>query len=82
MSSAVSEVRAAAAEFVTFLNKSVTPFHAVSECKVLLEAAGFKELKETEAWKLANFGKYYVTKNRSAIMAFAIGGNYKPGNVY
>uniref|UniRef100_A0A0N5BT53 Aspartyl aminopeptidase n=1 Tax=Strongyloides papillosus TaxID=174720 RepID=A0A0N5BT53_STREA len=74
------EVKKAATNFITFLNKAVTPFHAVNECKLMLEKAGFKELKESEPWVIENLGKYYVTKNRSAIVAFAVGGKYESGN--
>ncbi|GMT08153.1 hypothetical protein PENTCL1PPCAC_30327 [Pristionchus entomophagus] len=74
------EVRKAATEFITFLNKSVTPFHAVQECATRLKAAGFEELKECEQWAVQPKKKYFVTKNRSAILAFAVGGAYKPGN--
>uniref|UniRef100_A0A0K0DXR4 Aspartyl aminopeptidase n=2 Tax=Strongyloides stercoralis TaxID=6248 RepID=A0A0K0DXR4_STRER len=76
----LQEVKKAASEFITFLNKSVTPFHAVKECKLMLEKAGFKELKESEPWTIEKTGKYYVTKNRSAIIAFAVGGKYESGN--
>ncbi|MFH4977073.1 hypothetical protein AB6A40_003782 [Gnathostoma spinigerum] len=74
------EVNVAAKEFVAFLNKAVTPFHATSECVQQLQAAGFEELKEDECWKIEPLKKYYITKNRSAVCAFAIGGQYKPGH--
>uniref|UniRef100_A0A1I8A2B6 Aspartyl aminopeptidase n=1 Tax=Steinernema glaseri TaxID=37863 RepID=A0A1I8A2B6_9BILA len=77
---ACAEVRKAAVDFVHFLNKAVTPFHAVEECSQMLREAGFRELKETEHWKVEPLQKYFVTKNRSAIMAFAVGGAYKSGN--
>ncbi|KAF8358738.1 dnpp-1 [Pristionchus pacificus] len=74
------EVRKAATEFISFLNKSVTPFHAVQECVTRLKAAGFEELKECDQWTVQPKKKYFVTKNRSCILAFAVGGAYKPGN--
>ncbi|TKR78286.1 hypothetical protein L596_019117 [Steinernema carpocapsae] len=77
---ACAEVRKAAADFVTFLNKAVTPYHAVEECSRMLREAGFRELKETETWKVEPKQRYFVTKNRSAILAFAVGGSYKSGN--
>ncbi|KAK0417429.1 hypothetical protein QR680_013003 [Steinernema hermaphroditum] len=77
---ACAEVRKAAADLVSFLNKAVTPFHAVDECSRMLREAGFRELKETEHWKVQPKQKYFVTKNRSAILAFAVGGAYKSGN--
>jgi aspartyl aminopeptidase len=77
---ASTEVSAAAQRFVTFLNRAVTPFHAVSELSKHLKNDGFNELRESEEWKLQPNGKYYVTKNNSTIFAFAIGGEFKPGS--
>ena len=56
-----------------FLNKSYTSFHATKNAKTLLKKYGFEELKENEKWKLDEGGKYFVTKNDSAIVAFVIG---------
>uniref|UniRef100_A0A915Q442 Aspartyl aminopeptidase n=1 Tax=Setaria digitata TaxID=48799 RepID=A0A915Q442_9BILA len=77
-----AEVRKAAKDFVVFLNKAVTPFHAVEESASLLRDAGFQELKESERWIIEPSKKYFVTKNRSTILAFAVGGKYRPGNGY
>lgn len=56
-----------------FLNKSYTAFHSTKNAKILLKKYGFEELKEEESWKLVEGGKYFVTKNDSALIAFAIG---------
>ncbi|VDM52880.1 unnamed protein product [Angiostrongylus costaricensis] len=74
------EIRREAEEFVSFLNKAVTPFHAVKECKERLQQSGFEEILEASDWDIRPGGKYFVTKNRSTIIAFAIGGEYVPGN--
>ncbi|CAL2036187.1 unnamed protein product [Caenorhabditis brenneri] len=74
------EIRKAAQEFVSYLNKAVTPFHATQEVKDRLMQAGFTELPESGNWDIKPSSKYFVTKNRSAILAFAVGGAYKPGN--
>ena len=57
-------------ELIEFLELSPTPFHAVTNVRKALEAAGFKELKETTEWKLKNRGKYFVIRNDSSIAAF------------
>ena len=67
-------------KFVNFLNKSPTAFHVVESAKQLLREAGFFELKLSEPWKTAPLGKYFVTKNESTLIAFAIGGKFVNGN--
>ncbi|VBB28056.1 unnamed protein product [Acanthocheilonema viteae] len=76
------EVKKAAKDFVAFLNKAVTPFHAVEESANRLRNAGFQELNESEHWTIEPSKKYFVTKNKSTILAFAVGGKYRPGNGY
>jgi len=66
-----------AAEFMAFLEKSPTPFHTVKNICAILENTGFKKLDETESWDLKPCGKYMVTRNDSAIIAF-ITGKEKP----
>lgn len=65
--------------FVDFVNALPTPYHAVALVKAILDAAGFAELRESEEWTLEASGKYYVTRNNSLIVAFAVGGDYVPG---
>ncbi len=64
-----------AQSLLQYLNGSPTAYHAVENGAVLLRENGFQELKETESWSLQRGGKYYVTKNGSAIIAFSIGEN-------
>ncbi|TQN67305.1 Vacuolar aminopeptidase 1 [Colletotrichum shisoi] len=68
--------------FVDFLSENPTIFHAVSYFKDKLAAAGFTELPARESWadKLQPGGKYWTTRNGSALIAFTVGKAYKPGN--
>lgn len=76
----LSNARLAASDFVKFLNKAVTPYHAVDECISLLKNSGFNELKENEEWSLEPAHKYYLTRNKSTIIAFSVGGKFRPGD--
>ncbi len=67
-----------AADFVDYLNASPTAFHAVEETKRRLRAAGFVELNEKEAWRLDKEGKYFFSRNGSALVAFGVGGQFEP----
>jgi aspartyl aminopeptidase len=54
-----------------YLNKSTDPFHAVQASIDRLSNAGFQPL---ESWKDIRLGgKYYYTRNRSTLVAFAVG---------
>ncbi|KAH9863110.1 hypothetical protein IAQ61_009387 [Plenodomus lingam] len=72
----------AAEDFLSFVNASPTPFHAVKSAKERLEKVGFRPIKERDSWAptLQPGGKYYLTRNGSSIVAFAIGKKWKAGN--
>lgn len=62
-----------AEELIDFLYESPTAFHAVESIKRILDESDFKELKEEDRWNIKHEGKYYVTKNQSALIAFVVG---------
>lgn len=57
---------------LSFIENSPTAFHAVEEIGKILEENGFTRLSEGGEWKLTAGGKYYVTRNMSSVIAFAI----------
>lgn len=59
-------------DLMTFLDGSPSCFHAINNLSVRLESQGFKALREGDAWVLEEGGKYYVTRNGSAIIAFRL----------
>jgi aspartyl aminopeptidase len=70
-----------AKDFVNFLNASPTPFHAVKSLKDRFTAAGFEEIRERDNWTetCKPGGKYFLTRNASTIVAFAVGAKWTPG---
>lgn len=62
-----------AQQLIDFIYESPSAFHAVESVKSILDKEGFSELKEEDRWNLQKGSKYYVTKNNSAIFAFAVG---------
>lgn len=55
-----------------FLKAGVSPWHAAAESCRRLGEAGYERLSETEPWTLCPGGKYYTTRNGSAVLAFRI----------
>lgn len=53
-----------------FIKHSPDAYHAISSVKSMLDAEGYTELYESEKWKLAVDGKYYVIRNGTSIIAF------------
>lgn len=55
-----------------FLSRCPSRYHAVSALAEDLERAGYVRLDEGEGWSLAPGGRYYATRNGSALAAFRI----------
>ncbi|MDE6296882.1 MAG: M18 family aminopeptidase [Muribaculaceae bacterium] len=56
-----------------WMDYSTCNFMAVEVIKKELDEAGFLEIRQEDKWDVIDGGKYYVTKNDSAIFAFVIG---------
>ncbi|ORY83266.1 aminopeptidase I [Protomyces lactucae-debilis] len=67
--------------FLDFLNDAPTVFHAVAHYTTKLNNAGYTHLAERDDWQaiIKPGGKYYLTRNGSSLVAFAVGRKYSPG---
>ena len=59
-------------ELFAFVEKSPTSFHAIRTIEEYLGDAGFEHLKEGSEWNLKAGGSYYVTRNKSSVIAFRV----------
>lgn len=69
----MSEELEFAQDLIDYIYDSPTAFHAVAKAKEDLFKEGFIQIREEEKWNLEKGGKYFVTKNDSALTAFVIG---------
>ena len=65
-----------------YLNSGTDPFYAVQTSIDLLKKVGFEEISDSDAYKgkIQPGGLYYFTRNKSTLVAFSVGSQYKPGN--
>ena len=61
-----------AEELLKFIDESPSCFHAVNNITYVLEQKGFERLEERNKWDIKEGGKYFVTRNDSAVVAFTI----------
>ena len=59
-------------DLIHFIAKSPSTFHAVRGIKAALLYAGFTEIREEDPWQIEKGGKYVVTRNGSALLAFSV----------
>jgi len=67
-----AEVKKLNRMLMDFLDSSVNAFFAVENMKNILLGEGFLPLYEGEDWNLKKGGKYFVTRNGSALIAFVL----------
>lgn len=72
MDMSMTEYQEYARDMLDFIERSPSCFHAVDNIRRSLAYAGFEELKETETWKLAPGGGYFVIRNDSSLIAFRL----------
>ena len=58
--------------FIDFIRRSPSAFHAVESACEMLRAHGFTKLDEHKPFSVAPGGKYYVTRNRSSVIALTV----------
>lgn len=61
-----------AKECLSFIEKSVSCFHAVENVESLLKEKGYTELSEKVRWEIEEDTGYYVKRNDSSIIAFRL----------
>lgn len=60
-------------DLLNFIDASPSPWHAVTTIEQRLQTFQFQRLNETDAWTLKTGGRYYVVRDDSSIVLFAIG---------
>ncbi|MCL6417298.1 M18 family aminopeptidase [Aestuariirhabdus sp. Z084] len=57
-------------QLIDFLHHSPTPFHATEQMSLRLVDAGFERLELGQSWNLKAYGRYFLTRNDSSLVAF------------
>jgi aspartyl aminopeptidase len=60
-------------DLISFLDVSPTPYHAVAEAVRRLEVAGYRPLRELDAWELEAGDRCYVVRGGGSVVAFELG---------
>ena len=60
------------ARLLDFIRRSPTALHVSANAAAELAAAGYTELNECADWQLCPGGRYFVRRNSSALIAFAL----------
>ncbi len=62
-------------DLLDFIDASPSPWHVIASLERCLQDFEFQRLDEKEAWSLKTGGRYYVIRDDSSIIVFAIGSN-------
>jgi aspartyl aminopeptidase len=60
-------------DLLAYIDAGPSPFHVVAETATRLEAAGYQQLHERDAWTLAPGDRAYVVRDGASIAAFELG---------
>ncbi len=60
-------------DLMSYLDQSITAYHAVLTSEQKLISKGFQKLNEADAWSLKPDAKYYVIRGDSALIAWQMG---------
>ncbi|NRA07422.1 MAG: M18 family aminopeptidase [Myxococcales bacterium] len=63
----------AVADLLGFIDRSPTPYHAVSESVHRLRAAGYQSLDPAELWELGPGDRRYTQRGGGSLLAFEVG---------
>ena len=63
----------AVADLLAFIDRSPTPYHAVAEAVRRLQAAGYREALDVEAWEFAPGEKRYSVRGGGSLVALRMG---------
>ncbi|WP_276877180.1 M18 family aminopeptidase, partial [Anaerococcus hydrogenalis] len=66
-------------DLMEFIDNSPINYFAVKNSIELLEKNDFKKLEENEKWKLEKGGKYFVSRDDTALIAFSVGDDPRKG---
>lgn len=63
----------AVADLLSYIDRSPTPYHAVTETAIRLEAEGFSRIEEGDLWVHEPGARHYVVRAGGSIVAFEVG---------
>lgn len=67
------EIKSLIQDLMNFIDESPTAFQAAKNIERKLKTEGFQSLDLTKEWEIKRGGKYFVTQNDSACIAFVVG---------
>ena len=59
-------------DLISFLDASVSVYHAAENLAKTLENSGYQRLWEKDSWSLTPGGKYFLVRGGTAVIAFRI----------